>query len=66
MRHDQTRFRLSAARKSCAQCGQPIPLPDWSEDSQDRTIYLWSCRCCGYRFEAIAIYHHQAPQPLAA
>ncbi len=50
----------------CAQCGKSIPLPDWSEESQDRTIYLWSCRSCGYRFEAIAIYQHEARQPLAA
>ena len=40
----------------CAQCGMPIPQPDWIEAGRGRTSYLWKCRACGYRFEAIAIF----------
>ena len=39
----------------CAQCGKPIPRPDWVESSPGRTSFLWFCRACDYRFEAIAI-----------
>jgi hypothetical protein len=52
----------------CAQCGEPIARPDWVESSPGRISFLWSCRACGYRFEAIAIYHEAEGEhaPLAA
>jgi hypothetical protein len=50
----------------CAQCGEPIARPDWVESSPGRTAYLWQCRACNYRFEAIAIYDQAQHQPLAA
>ncbi len=50
----------------CAQCGKPIPRPDWVEHGEGRTTYLWNCRACDYRFEAIAIYDVEQLQPLAA
>jgi hypothetical protein len=50
----------------CAQCGKPIPRPDWVESSQGRTSFLWFCRACDYRFEAIAIYEEADPDALAA
>jgi hypothetical protein len=52
----------------CAQCGKPIAAPDWVEHSPGRSSYLWSCRACGYRFEAVAIYSEaeSKPAPLAA
>ena len=52
----------------CAQCGKPIAVPDWIEDGPGRTSYLWNCRACGYRFEAVAIYSEAGsePAPLAA
>jgi hypothetical protein len=52
----------------CAQCGKPIAAPDWIEASAGRTAYLWSCRACNYRFEAIAIFDDPQPgqEPLAA
>jgi hypothetical protein len=40
----------------CAQCGRPIAAPDWAESSGDHTSYLWCCRACGYRFEAVAYF----------
>jgi len=51
----------------CAQCGMPIPQPDWIEAGRGRTSYLWKCRACGYRFEAIAIFEeHLFEHALAA
>lgn len=46
----------------CAQCGTPIAHPDWIEPGNGRVSYLWKCRACGYRFEAIAIYDEPAPE----
>jgi hypothetical protein len=40
----------------CAQCGEPIEKPDWVEAEPGRIAYLWRCRACGYRFEAIAFF----------
>lgn len=52
----------------CAQCGAPIPVPDWVESAPGRMSYLWCCRACDYRFEAIAFFHeaHTEEEPLAA
>jgi hypothetical protein len=50
----------------CAQCGKPIAKPDWVESSAGRTSFLWFCRACDYRFEAIAIYEEAHPDSLAA
>jgi hypothetical protein len=52
----------------CAQCGAPIAQPDWIEPGEGRVSYLWNCRACGYRFEAIAIFNEPAVEypPLAA
>ena len=40
----------------CAQCGQPIAMPEWAEAGPRRISYLWHCRACDYRFEAVAFY----------
>lgn len=40
----------------CAQCGLPIAAPDWIENGPRRTSYLWHCRACDYRFEAVAFF----------
>ena len=50
----------------CAQCGKPIARPDWVESSPGRTSFLWFCRACDYRFEAVAIYEEADPDALAA
>ncbi|MCK1739062.1 hypothetical protein IVA79_35105 [Bradyrhizobium sp. 138] len=53
----------------CAQCGTPIPQPDWIEPGEGRRVsYLWTCHACNYRFEAVAIFAHEAVEhpPLAA
>jgi hypothetical protein len=45
----------------CAQCGQPIATPDWVEAGPRRISYLWQCRACGYRFEAVAFFNDSEP-----
>ena len=45
----------------CAQCGKPIAAPDWIEAGPRRTSYLWYCRACDYRFEAVAFFNDSAP-----
>lgn len=52
----------------CAQCGSPIAAPEWMEAGDSRVSYLWHCRVCNYRFEAIAIFEHSGEQsrPIAA
>ena len=46
--------------------GKPIARPDWIESSPGRISFLWFCRACDYRFEAIAIYDEADPDALAA
>jgi ribosomal protein L37AE/L43A len=52
-----TVLRYARARPviECAQCGEQIFAPDWSEYLDDRRVrHLWGCEACGYRFETIA------------
>ena len=52
----------------CAQCGAPIAAPEWIESGPQRVSYLWYCRACDYRFEAVAFYDrsNSESEPLAA
>lgn len=52
----------------CAQCGEPIAVPEWIENGARRISYLWHCRACDYRFEAIAVFDasKSSREPLAA
>lgn len=45
----------------CAQCGDTMFAPEWSEYLDARHIrHLWSCDTCGYRFETLVRY----PEPV--
>jgi hypothetical protein len=46
-------------KNPCAQCGHPIAAPDWIEAGPRRASYLWHCRACDYRFEAVAVFSEQ-------
>ena|SRR5882757_7777770 len=48
-------------KNPCAQCGQPIAAPDWVEAGPRRMSYLWYCRACDYRFEAVAFFDDAEP-----
>jgi hypothetical protein len=47
----------------CAQCGKPIAAPEWIENGPRRISYLWHCRACKYRFEAVAFYDNSQSEP---
>ena len=41
-----------SSRLSCAQYGDALIAPEWSEHVSDRCVrHLWSCDSCGYEFE---------------
>ena len=45
---------------SCAQCGETIIMPEWSEYLGERRVrHLWECEACGYVFETTIAF---APQ----
>jgi hypothetical protein len=56
----------SPRQNPCAQCGKPIAAPEWTEDGPRRIAYLWHCRACDYRFEAVAFFCEAQPESLAA
>jgi ribosomal protein L37AE/L43A len=40
----------------CAQCGEAIVAPTWSEHVDERCVrHVWECEACGYEFET-AVY----------
>lgn len=41
----------------CAQCGESIFLPEWSEYlERQRVRHLWECDACGYKFETLVSF----------
>ena len=41
----------------CAQCGDMLLAPEWSEHLDDcRIRHLWCCAACGYQFETLVRY----------
>ena len=41
----------------CAQCGEQLFMPDWSEYLDERRVrHLWCCEACGYKFETTACF----------
>jgi len=41
----------------CAQCGDTIFMPEWSEYLDDRRVrHLWECEACGYQFETLVCF----------
>jgi hypothetical protein len=56
-------FHRSRPIVPCAQCGETLFAPEWSEYLDDRRIrHLWCCDACGYEFESMVCY----PEPQAA
>ena len=52
------RTRLATYSKNhCAQCGEWLLAPDWSEYFNDRCVrHTWSCQRCGYEFETAVFF----------
>ena len=52
LRQSQKSFIRARPVVECAQCGQHIFAPEWSEYLDDRHArHLWECEACGYEFE---------------
>jgi ribosomal protein S27AE len=46
----------------CAQCGESLFLPEWSEYlSKHRVRHLWECEACGYKFETLVAFAASEP-----
>ena len=46
------RFNSTDSLIECAQCGERLFLPEWSEFLDgSRLRHLWACDACGYAFE---------------
>ncbi len=50
-------YRSSRPVNDCAQCGETIFLPEWSEYLDARRVrHLWECEACGYKFETLVCF----------
>jgi ribosomal protein L37AE/L43A len=57
-------FHISRPMVPCAQCGDSLLAPDWSEYLDERRIrHVWTCDGCGYEFETMVYY---APRDVTA
>jgi uncharacterized Zn finger protein len=50
-------FRPTRPMIDCAQCGEQLSVPEWSEHVHERCVrHLWECEACGYAFETTVSY----------
>jgi hypothetical protein len=50
--HNTERFARPRPLIECAQCGEHIYIPEWSEWLDGgRVRHLWRCEACDYSFE---------------
>jgi hypothetical protein len=48
-------FTRSRPMIECAQCGERLFVPEWSEHVDERRVrHLWECEACDYAFETTA------------
>ena len=48
----RSRFARPRPQIECAQCGEKLFVPEWSEFVDPlRVRHLWTCDACGYAFE---------------
>jgi len=44
--------KIARPRLECAQCGEALFIPEWSELVDERRVrHVWECYACGYAFE---------------
>ena len=59
-------FRSTATTRSrpmieCAQCGEALYLPEWSEYRDKNSVrHLWKCEACDYAFETTVRFEQVA------
>jgi hypothetical protein len=60
---DSRRFAHARPIVDCAQCGDRLFAPEWSEYMDARRVrHLWACETCGYHFETLVRF--PAAEPL--
>jgi hypothetical protein len=64
MQHHGRYSAVLAGARECAQCGEVVLLPEWSEYvDKDRVRHAWKYEKCGYSFETticFATEQHEA------
>jgi hypothetical protein len=51
-RRDTSNYARSFPVVECAQCGEALFAPEWSEHVDDRRVrHAWNCEACRYCFE---------------
>jgi ribosomal protein L37AE/L43A len=64
---DGNRLRSAIFTNACAQCGDDLVAPEWSEHINERCVrHLWACEACGYEFETTVYLRPNAERELAA
>ncbi len=54
---DTRRYARTRPVNFCAQCGETIFVPEWSEHVDERRVrHLWACDSCGYAFETLVCF----------
>jgi hypothetical protein len=57
LRSQDGRIRHPRPIAPCAQCGQALFAPEWTEYLDDHRVrHLWSCEACDYSFETLVRY----------
>ncbi len=58
---DWTKTKTREYFNRCAQCGDALLAPVWSEFVKERCIrHLWNCDTCGYSFETTVYFPAQS------
>jgi uncharacterized protein with PIN domain len=56
-----TRTQAFRELTPCAQCGEILVAPTWSEHVSERCVrHLWECETCGYEFETAVYFRARA------
>src|SRR3974390_3033769 len=60
-RSDTTKSVRSHQTIECAQCGEALYLPEWSEYRHKNSVrHLWKCEACDHAFETTVSYESLA------
>lgn len=59
--------KANAKFNHCAQCGDTLLAPVWSEFVKERCVrHLWNCDACGYAYETMVYLSSEAKEEFDA
>jgi hypothetical protein len=62
---DPADFARSRPVVECAQCGERLFVPEWTEYRDGgRVLHLWQCEACGYSFETAVRFFAAQKHPV--